>query len=215
VSDYTFRLDPYKAQILAARSMLYRTITGLAHLYDPKTAAQSVQFGANNAIKIDCLPNKDGSKNKSTGLFKASDIVSKGNAFLIDKKWVKVRGTNGSGANANAANKANGTVTAPPTVDVNTAKTVMGQLEKLFTSDKFKPKTVASEKRKDIEVDKYTQAMFAITCIGDIKPLDMREDTLREVMCKLFIDCGRILGMRTVSDAQKGINAETLKKVAV
>jgi hypothetical protein len=210
VSDYTFRLVEPTTKILAARGMLHRTITALAYLYD--IHAQSVQFGLNNAIKIDCIPNKDGSKNKSTGLNKASDIVSKGNKYLIEKKWVAVRGTQAPPAATNGNDAV--TQITPPAVDAKTATTVMASLTKLFTSDKFNPPVTASGKTADITVDKNKQAEFALTCIGDIKPQDLRSNTLRSTIAQIAVDCAALLKIKMVSDAQKMLNEATLNEKA-
>lgn len=210
-SDYRFQLVEPTSQVLAARGMLHRTLSALAHLYN--VDAKSVQFGLNNAIKVECLPLKDGVKHPASGPFRASDLAKFAQEYLVKKEWVTTRDSNKKKNDKNKNGEA--TTITPPAVDANTAKSVMVAMTKLFNSDKFKPKTsVAGTKRAEIEVDKHDQAEFAITCIGDIKPQDMRDDELRATMCKLFVDCGRILGMRTVSDAQKGINAETIKKIA-
>lgn len=211
VSEYRRQLNPVSAKVLAARSLLHRTIISLSHLYDAKVMVKSVQFGEGNQIKVDCLPNKDGSKSMHSGLFNASDLSKSGNKYLSDHQLVNSRGSN-SPAPANGAT----TVIATPTVDVNNAKTVMAQIQKLFTNDKFNPPVEATGKKKDITVDKNDQAEMALVCIGDIKPQDMRHEELRTTISKIVVACSALLNIKNkiVSDAQTNVSMATIKKVA-
>lgn len=209
VSEYRGQLNPVSSKVLAARQMLHRTISTLSHLYDPEAQVKSVQFGENNVIKVDCIPNKDGSRNKHTGLFNASDLGKSGNAYLTKHKLVARSATP-------APTPAPGTTEKPPTVDVTTAKTVMQAIEKLFTSTKFKPQVSNSKKADEYKVTKLDQARHALICLGDVEPADMRNEDLRTSISEILVTCARLLKVKDkiTSDAQRTVNEATIKKVA-
>jgi hypothetical protein len=180
--------------INAARSMFHRSATALYHLY--KVLPISVTLNEHDAIIVAMSNPDDEEQAKSDGAFNASDLTTLGNKSLIKDEVITTT--------AQTPPPAPGTITKPPAVNATTALTVMGELEKLFTSDKFNPPVAATGKNASVTVDKQSQAEFAMTCLGDIKVADVNKSAeLRETISKLAVTVMGLLRVSTVEQAVK------------
>jgi hypothetical protein len=196
--DCEAEMESIEKQIRAARSMFHRSLQSLYWLYVVRPA--QVNLLGHNTIEV-IMPNAENDPDQKA-------IEGKKNASQINGLGVEQLKKDGVITAIATPPSAPVTNIPVPVVDAMTAKTVMGQLTKLFNSEKFNPPVVATGKKADTTVDKEYQAGFALTCIGDIKPADLHKSAeLKGIISKLAVDVLNLLKIKTIEEAEKGMGA--------
>jgi len=196
--DTEQEMKDIEKQIKAARSMFHRSLQSLYWLYSVRP--MFVNLLGHNTIEVK-MPNAENDPEQKA-------IEGKKNASQINDLGVKQLKADGVITTIATPPVAPVTNIPVPQVDAMTAKTVMGQLTKLFNSEKFNPPVVATGKKADTTVDKEYQAGFALTCIGDIKPADLHKSAeLKGIISKLAVDVLNLLKIKTIEEAEKGMGA--------